>query len=149
MKKYPEHVSYERLISGDGLVNIYHFLATLFPAKIAQKTIMRLKSGDAAAEISQAALTKEDSLCVSALNLFCRLYGLEAGNLALKCLPYGGVVLAGGIGAKILPALQKGLFMEGFLAKGRYRNLLEQMPVKVCLNPEAALFGAAYYAHLA
>ena len=148
MKKYPEHVSYERLISGEGLVNIYHFLAMIFPEKIKTETVTLMESGDAAAVISHAALTEDDSLCVRALTLFCCLYGREAGNLALKCLPYGGVVLAGGIGAKILPALKNGFFMEGFLAKGRYKSILEQIPVKVCLNAEAALFGAAYYAHL-
>ncbi|MCK5926224.1 MAG: glucokinase [Methylococcales bacterium] len=147
MKKYPEHVSYERLVSGEGLVNIYHFFKNLYPAKINLETEKKMIHEDSAAIISQRAMARVDSLCVRALNLFCRLYGAESGNLALKCLPYGGVVLAGGIVAKILPALQSGLFMDGFLAKGRYKSLLEQIPVKVCLNSEAALFGAAYYAH--
>ncbi|MCK5871445.1 MAG: glucokinase [Methylococcales bacterium] len=147
MKKYPEHVSYERLVSGEGLVNIYHFFKTLYPAKTDVKIEVKMAQNDPAAVISQNAIQNGNSLCVSALRLFCRLYGRESGNLALKCLPYGGVVLAGGIGAKILPALQEGLFMAGFLAKGRYKSLLEKIPVKVCTNSEAALSGAAYYAN--
>ncbi|MCK4493654.1 MAG: glucokinase [Methylococcales bacterium] len=147
MKKYPEHVSYERLVSGEGLINIYYFFKRLYPDEINRETEEKMMHADSAATISQRAAARVDSLCVRALNLFCRLYGTEAGNLALKCLPYGGVVLAGGIGAKILPVLQEGLFIDGFLAKGRYRSLLEKMPVKVCTNPEAALLGAAYYAN--
>lgn len=81
-----------------------------------------------------------------ALKLFCRLYGAESGNLALKCLPYGGVYLAGGIGAKILSVLQQGEFMQGFLAKGRCRAVLQKIPVRVCTNPEIALLGALSYA---
>lgn len=76
------------------------------------------------------------------LAIFCRIYGAEAGNLALKCLPYGGVYLAGGIAPKILATLQKDYFMQNFLGKGRYHDILKKMPVRVCLNQEAGLFGA-------
>ncbi len=146
LKKYPDHVSYERLVSGEGLVNIYHFFKALYPTEIVLKTEKQMLQNDPAAVISQKAIMKEDALCVKALRLFCKLYGAESGNLALKCLPYGGVVLAGGIGTKILPVLKEKAFMQGFLEKGRYGEILQKIPVKVCTNPEAALLGAAYYA---
>ena len=143
---YPEHVSYERIISGEGLVNIYQFLKTLPDAIVKEETEQKMRVEDAAAVISQQCMNEQDALCEKALAMFCRIYGAETGNLALKCLPYGGVILAGGIAAKILPIIQQGLFMQGFLAKGRYRDVLVELSVKVCTNPEAALLGAAYYA---
>lgn len=105
-----------------------------------------MQTQDAAAVISQQCMQGKDILCEKALAMFCRIYGAEAGNLALKCLPYGGVILAGGIAAKILTIMQQGMFMDGFLAKGRYKNALAQLSVKVCTNPEAGLFGAACHA---
>ena len=78
--------------------------------------------------------------------LFAEIYGAEAGNLALKCLARGGVYLGGGIAPKILPILQEGHFLRGFSAKGRFRGLLEEMPVRVSMNEETALLGAAHYA---
>lgn len=146
MQRYPGHVSYERLISGEGLVNIYRFLTTQGALKVNNETEKLMQKQDPAAVISQQCIDGKDELCSKALNLFCRIYGAETGNLALKCLPYGGVVLAGGIGAKILPVMQDGSFMQGFLAKGRYCEVLAQISVKVCTNQEAALLGAAYYA---
>jgi glucokinase len=145
MACYSEHVSYERLLSGEGLVNIYQFLKTLNTSSINNKTEQKMLMQDPAAVISEQCIKGNDALCVQALNLFCRIYGAEAGNLALKCLPYGGIVIAGGIATKILPVIQQGLLMQGFLAKGRYRNMLEKISVKVCTNSEAALFGAAHY----
>lgn len=145
-EKYPEHVSYERLLSGEGLINIYQFLKKNDWAPAQPNIEQQMTKRDPAAVIGEAGVAGSDALCVEALNIFCRIYGAEAGNLALKCLPYAGVYLAGGIASKILPFLQKGAFMQGFLAKGRYCPVLEKIPVKVCTNPEAALLGAASYA---
>jgi glucokinase len=97
---------------------------------------------DPAAVISQEGGAGGEERCVNALTLFCEIYGAEAGNLALKCLPKGGVVLAGGIAAKILPSMQKSDFMRGYLSKGRYKTVLQDVSVKVCLNPEVGLIGA-------
>lgn len=146
LDKYPEHVSCERLLSGEGLINIYRFLRHIGYAETNPATEQQMTERDPAAVIGEAGVAGNDTLCVNALNLFCRLYGAESGNLALKCLPYGGVYLAGGIGAKILPVLQQGEFMRGFLAKGRCRAALQKIPVKVCTNPEIALLGALSYA---
>lgn len=145
-EKYPEHVSCERLISGEGLVNIYQFLKHIHHAATAPEIERQMTERDPAAVIGEAGVAGSDTLCVEALTLFCRLYGAESGNLALKCLPYAGVYLAGGIGAKILPVLQQGEFMRGFLAKGRCRTILQKISVKVCTNPEVALLGALSYA---
>ena len=85
-------------------------------------------------------------ICETELKMFCEIYGAEAGNLALKCLPKAGVVLAGGIAVKILPVIKKGDFLRGYLAKGRNKAMLQEISIKVCLNPEAGLLGAAHYA---
>jgi len=146
MKKHPEHVSSERLISGEGLINIYQFLKTLNYAEALPQTEQQMAERDPAAVIGEVGIEGGDVLCVDALTLFCRLYGAESGNLALKCLPYAGIYLAGGIGAKILPFLKNGEFMQGFLAKGRYRSILQKISIKVCTNPEVALLGALSYA---
>jgi glucokinase len=146
LEKYPDHVSYERLVSGEGLVNIYQFLAQSGFAATNPAVEQQWLANDAAAVIGEMGVAGEDVLCVEAVRWFCRLYGAEAGNLALKCLPYAGVYLAGGIAGKLLPVLQAGYFMEGFLAKGRCRAMLQRFSVKVCLEPEVALLGALAYA---
>ena len=141
-RKHPEHVSYERLVSGEGLYNIYQFLRDCGIGQLDEEIERQIKANDPAAIIGQTAVSGKNSLCQKALHLFCKIYGAEAGNLALKCLPYGGVYLAGGIAAKILPFLQQGDFMQGFMDKGRYKNILHKMPVRVCLNSDVALSGA-------
>ncbi len=127
------HVSWERVVSGEGLLNIYEFLRMNLP-----DSSMR----DAAA-ISQAALDGSDATCVQALECFVKLLGTEAGNLALKVMSRSGIYIGGGIPPKILPVLKNGAFLEAFLNKGRMRHLLEKMPVRVILDDRAALYGAA------
>lgn len=142
MQKYGGHVSYERLLSGHGLVNIYDYLKLIQFAPVNASTETQMLTNDPAAVIGIAGVEGNDELCVETLNLFCRIYGAESGNLALKCLPNAGVYLAGGIGGKILPVLKNGEFMKGFLNKGRSKVVLEKIPVKVCINSDAALLGA-------
>lgn len=146
MRQYAGHVSYERVVSGMGLVNIYQFLKqsgfAVEQADIAEK----MAAGDMGAVIGEAGVAKTDALCTETLRLFCRIYGAQAGNLALTSLSYGGVVLTGGIAAKILPFITQGDFMQGFLDKGRYRAVLTRFSVKICTNPEVALLGALHYA---
>jgi glucokinase len=93
--------------------------------------------------IVNAALAGECELCIATLNTFVSILGAEAGNLGLKVLATGGVYLGGGIPPRILPALQDGKFMQAFVNKGRFSELLARMPVHVILNPKAALLGAA------
>jgi len=138
------HVSWERLLSGDGLVNLVEALAEIrdleLPEPVAQEIARDRPNAPAAVT---AAVADGDPLCRAALDLFCELYGAEAGNLALKALATGGVFVAGGIAPKILDTLVSGGFREAFCAKGRMRPLLEQMPVHVVLNDAAGLLGAA------
>lgn len=143
MTLYPEHVCYERVLSGTGLINLYQFLKSINYRSINSETEQKMQETDPAAVISALGMTGGDVLCTKALTMFCRIYGAEASNLALKCLPYNGVILAGGIAVKILPFIQQGAFMEGFLAKGRYRGVLKSISVKICINADAALWGAA------
>lgn len=139
-------VSYERVLSGPGIVNVYSFLRDTGyapePAWLAEK----LRGGDRAAAIAEVGLAGTEPLCARALELFVSLYGAEAGNLALKCVAVGGVFVGGGIAPKILPALQRGDFMRSFTDKGRFSGLLERIEVRVALNPRAPLLGAAHCA---
>lgn len=147
--RYPEHVSYERLVSGVGIEAIFDFLRHTQYPEISPELETRLQNAnDKAAAISLFAMENGDELCRTAMQLFAKIYGAEAGNLALKCLSYGGVYLAGGIAAKCLPFLQQGTFLEGFLAKGRYRGALEKMPINVCMQPEVGLLGALHFGKL-
>ena len=142
------HVSWERLLSGPGLYNIYTFLRDTGHGEEPRWLHEELQQHDPAAVISRAALTGTADICVQALDLFVAFYGAEAGNLALKLMATGGVFVAGGIAPKILKKLQAGSFMQSFVAKGRMRALLETIPVRVVVNDQAALFGAAHCATL-
>jgi len=137
------HISWERVVSGTGLLSLYEFLCLYHRVAAPQWLAEEMRGGDAAAVIAGAALSGRDKICIKTLDWFVRLYGAEAGNLALKVMSKGGLYLGGGIAPKILPLLQEGAFLDAFLNKGRMRPLLEAMPVKVILNERAALFGAA------
>lgn len=137
------HVSWERVLSGPGLVNLHAFLLAHRRSTAPPWLDDEMRMGDPAAAIAQAALLERDDTCIEALTLFVRLYGAEAGNLALKLMATGGVYLGGGIAPRILPALTAGAFMAAFLDKGRMRGLLETIPVRVIRNDRTALLGAA------
>ena len=102
-----------------------------------------IRDMDPAKAITQAALDHKSAICKKALSLFVSILGAVSGNLALTGMATGGVYLGGGIPPKILPAIKEGLFMEAFTDKGRFRGLLEKIPVRVILNDKAALLGAA------
>ena len=143
LQQQNRHISWERVVSGMGLQGMHRFLCHYRHTEAPQWLVEKMRNGDAAAAIAKAALSGRDVTCVEALNWFVRLYGSEAGNLALKVMSRGGVYLGGGIAPKILPFLQNGSFIDAFLSKGRMRRLLEAMPVRVILNDRAALFGPA------
>jgi glucokinase len=128
------HVSYERVCSGMGLVAIHDFLSQREGAGVGHT--------DASA-ITKAALDGSDQMCVRALDMMVRIYGAEAGNLALKLLATGGIYVGGGIAPRILPRLRDGGFLEALDAKGRFAGLLSRVPVHVILNDRTALLGAA------
>jgi glucokinase len=137
------HVSYERVLSGPGLVNIFEFLRDTGKGKPPDWLVAEMVESDAAAAISHAGLAGKCPLCAQALDIFVAIFGAEAGNLALKLKATGGVFLAGGIAPKILPKLQSSAFLEAFVGKGRLRRLMEIMPVSVITNDKLALLGAA------
>lgn len=140
------HVSYERVCSGMGLVNVYGFLSSRRTTPEPDWLREELAAGDPAAAIGTAAVEDRDPVCVQSLDTMLAIYGAEAGNLALKLLATGGVWIGGGIAPRVLPKLQDGAFMREFVGKGRFRKLLEATPVRVILNDLTALFGAAVYA---
>lgn len=147
MKQY-QRVSYERVVSGPGLLNIYRFLRDTGRGEEPQWLAERMRQQDPSAVISQSALRGESELCAQALDLFVTLYGAEAGNLALKVMATGGVYLGGGIAPKIVEKLKASAFLNAFMSKGRMRPLLQAMPVRVILNQKTALLGAARFATL-
>jgi glucokinase len=140
------HVSWERVVSGPGLVNVYTFLRDTGRAGESADVAEQMRSGDPAAAISKAALAETSELAVRALDLFVTLYGAEAGNLALKMMATQGVWIGGGIAPQILPRLRRPGFLEAFRDKGRFRALMESIPVRVILNDRTALRGAAWHA---
>lgn len=142
-------VSYERVISGPGLRNIYRFLRDSGTLPENPEVAAAISQGDPAAAISRAALAGDCPLCGQALDLFISLYGAEAGNLALRTLATGGIFVGGGIAPKIIDRLKGPAFMLSFTAKGRLSPLLETIPVRVILNDKTALLGAARCALLA
>jgi len=137
------HVSYERIVSGPGLVNVFHFLRDTGRGTEPKWLTEEMSHADPAAAISRAALAGKCALCEQALDLFVSVYAAEAGNLALKLMATGGVYLGGGIAPKMLAKLSGPLFMHSFVGKGRMQPLLETIPVKVITNDKTALMGAA------
>jgi glucokinase len=136
------HVSVERVVSGPGLLHIYRYLreaGVLADAATAQ----RIEKGDAPAEISRAAEAATCPACAESLRMFLSAYGAAAGDLALTALATGGLYVGGGIAPKLWPRIADGTFRAAFLAKGRLRPLLENIPVYLIRNPDTALRGAA------
>jgi glucokinase len=141
------HVSYERVVSGPGLFNIYRFFKESRGLEEPKSLSEKFATGDdPSVVISKAALAAEADICVQSLELFISIYGAEAGNLALRAKSVRGLYIGGGIAPKILERLKDGTFMRAFVDKGRYTDLLASIPVQVVLNEQAALRGAAYYA---
>jgi glucokinase len=142
------HVSWERVLSGPGLYNVYTFLRDtqrgIEPAWLTEE----LRQVDPPAAIAGAALAGTSDLCVQALDLCVALYGAEAGNLALKVMATGGVFVGGGIAPKIVAKLKEPTFMRAFCAKGRLQSVLAAIPVRVIINDKTALYGAARCAAL-
>lgn len=143
LRKRFGHVSWERVVSGLGLCNLYEFLRETGRDVEDPWVRGQLRGDDPAAVISRSALAGRCALCALALDLFVSLYAAEAGNLALKIMATGGVYLGGGIAPKIVEKLKAPGFMQSFSDKGRMQKLLEAMAVRVILNDETTLLGAA------
>lgn len=138
------HVSYERILSGPGLADLYRFFRDT--GRGAEPDPVRARfdeADDPAAVVTEAALSGECERARLTLGRFCSIYGAEAGNVALKFLAVGGVFVSGGIAPRILAALRQGAFERAFLDKGRLQHVVESIPVHVVLDPATALWGAA------
>jgi glucokinase len=140
------NVSWERVLSGTGLFNIYTFLRDTGRGKEPDWLAAEILEGDSAASISRAALAGTSELCDKALTMFISFYGAEAGNLALKLMATAGIYIGGGIAPKIVERMKTPLFMESFASKGRLQRVLRRIPVHIILNDKTALLGAAQYA---
>ena len=143
LRKEFGRVSYERVLSGPGLMNVYRFLRDTGVGQESAQVATAMRERDPAAVITQLGARSADRLSEMTLAVFISVYGAEAGNLALKALAVGGVVVAGGIAPRIMPALSAGPFVTAFRDKGRLSALMETIPVLVALNPKTALLGAA------
>ncbi len=142
LRKTFEHVSYERVVSGPGLLRIFAFLRESGAGTPSQPMREAMQRQDAAAAISQFAINKLDPLAVRTLDLFVEIYGAFAGNMALATLARGGVYIAGGIGRQIAGKLDDGSFMRSFTGKGRFSDFLCRCPVHVVTDRKVGLKGA-------
>lgn len=150
-KRFGGHVSVERVVSGPGLFNIYEYLRDRASLPENPRVRQALESGEDPSKVIGEAAVAEDpekacGLCSRAAGLFVSAYGAAAGNLALVGTATGGLYLGGGIAPKLLPRLLDGHFLHAFFDKGRFRDFLEAVPVRVILNDRAALLGAARHA---
>lgn len=142
-KKFGGHVSYERVLSGPGLFNVYSFLRAQNFAEEPAWLAEQIASGDKTAAVSSAALANKSELAVKALDIFVAVYGAMSGNLALLMMSGGGLYIGGGIAPKIREKLKDGTFMTAFVDKGRLSSLVAGIPVHIILDDKTALFGAA------
>ena len=145
LQKQFGHVSWERVVSGMGIKNIFHFLTESEQEQIPEWLSARFPDADPAAVISQAAMRHEDPVCTETMDLFVRYMATEAASLVLKLMATGGLYLAGGIPPKILPLLQSDNWSKNFDNNGRMHDLSDRVPIHVVLNDKMALQGAAYY----
>lgn len=137
------HVSLERILTGQGLADIHSFLINTGHYSKCSRISKGMKNADPARIISEEAIKGTAKCCQAALHIFVSILGAAAGNLALTGMTTGGVYIGGGIPPKILPKLQETAFLSSFTDKGRFKGLLEKIPVCVILNDKAALLGAA------
>jgi glucokinase len=145
-QKYNGRISFERVVSGQGLTNIYEFLRDGRGLEEPVWLAERMRQEDPNAVITESALKAKSQLCEKTLDMFVSAYGAEAGNLALKVLSVGGLYVGGGIAPRILEKLKDGTFLKAFTDKGRLSQLLVNIPVRVILESRTALIGAAAYA---
>jgi glucokinase len=143
LRKEFGRVSVERILAGPGFFNLYRFLRDTGWAKESPEVADRVRGGDPAAVITSRAASDGDALCVKTVEMFVSIYGAEAGNLALKTLSVGGVIVGGGIAPRILDWITAGGFMTAFKDKGRLSPLMDAISVRIALNPKAPVLGAA------
>lgn len=146
-KQY-KHVSYERVLSGFGLYQIYRFLVDTQKEERDPEIEAISTKSEPQRLVIEKALEGLSTACIHAVEIFISIYGAEAGNLALKYLARGGVYLGGGLAPRLLPFFKHGGFMSAFTAKGRFSSLMQDIPIHLILEDTTALFGAAHYARI-
>lgn len=146
MRQEHGHVSWERVLSGMGIRNLYRFFRQRSGTPEPVWLQAEFQQSDFAAVVTHAGLSGKDQVCVDTLDCFTRNYGSEAGNVGLKFFALGGIYIGGGIAPKILPKMQSSLFLDAFYHKGRLSPLLKTTPVYLILNDKTALQGAAWHA---
>lgn len=145
LKEKYGHVSYERILSGPGLVELYEFLSKSEKSKPGKELVEKMKRENNKPKVITELGLGGDSFCEEVLDWFISFYGAEAGNLALKFLAVSGVYIGGGIAPKIADRMSQGGFMQAFIDKGRFQGLMESIPVRLITNDKTALLGAAEY----
>lgn len=145
MRRLP-YVCVERVLSGPGLISIYEFLRNTSVAGENRIVAEAMQAGDPAAVIAREAEAEHDELCCRAMEIFVTAYGSEAGNLAVRTMSLGGIYIGGGIAPKIINVLKRGGFMSAFVEKERMEEMLARVPVRVILDDQTGLTGAAYVA---
>ena len=144
LQKQFGHVSWERVVSGPGIYQIYCFLRDVKHREAPASLQENIKNTDPAAAIALGA-AENHPICAETMRLFVRYLAIETSNLALKLKATGGIFIGGGILPKIWNETYRAIFIEHFFQVGRMRHLLEEMPVQLILNPKTALLGAAWY----
>jgi glucokinase len=149
-ERHGGHVSYERVLSGAGIAELYAFVRARSAEREPTWLAHEMAAGDPNSAIVAAALgtgesRRLDACCVRTVEMFAEILGAEAGNIALRAVA-GGVVIGGGIPHKLVPVLQAGGFSRRFTAKGRFARWMSTIGVRVLLEPRAGLLGAARYA---
>jgi glucokinase len=137
------HVSFERVLSGPGLYNLFDFLHTVEERSVSESILERMKTEDPSAVIGEAGVKSECPVCEEAVDWFVSLYGYQAANLALSVLALGGVFIGGGIVTKLLPKMTTGTFLRAFTRRERFERLLGAIPIRIILDPRTSLLGAA------
>lgn len=140
------HVSWEHVLSGSGLFQIFRYLTESLQQTPDPITLHRIQSEDPATVVGEMAISQKCPVCMQAVDVFLELYGAQAGNLALTVFALGGVYVGGGMIVKLLPRLLSGKFMVAFCAKGRFEEFMTRIPVQILLNPHTSVIGAAYRA---
>lgn len=141
-----QRVSYERVLTGSGLTNIFEFLCEDGKRSVAPLVEKRLRTEDPATVIGENGVSGACPTCTEAVDLFLSIYGAQAGNLALAVMALGGVYVGGGIITKLLPRLAASRFLASFFDKGRHSALMAEIPLHVILNPQTSQLGAAHAA---
>ena len=143
--KKEERAFYDQILSGRGIYHLYQFICEIEKIKLNDNLKKDIEKREASRFIIEKAIKENDSLALKTLDLFIRILGHKAGDLALHLLPIGGIYLGGGIVKELIPILKNDLFYKSFISKGKIRNFLTEIPVSIILKDEILLDGGAFF----